>query len=121
MRICIDCSTEHFPRTNPVAIAVVADGDRCLLGRNKGWPGRLHSALAGFIEPGETIMIGCIGQAESTEIQVDDKELESAEWFDRGEVAKALAGASDRLRLPSALALAHHLIQEWLDGEPHGG
>lgn len=54
-RRCIACSAEHFPRTDPVAIAVVTRGDRCLLGRNPGWPGQMFSALAGFIEAGETI------------------------------------------------------------------
>ena len=55
MRVCPDCSGEHFPRTNPVAIMVVARGDKCLLGRQRGWPAGMFSALAGFIEPGETI------------------------------------------------------------------
>jgi NAD+ diphosphatase len=55
MRICKDCQAEHFPRTDPVAIAVVARGDRCLLGRSRGWPPGMFSALAGFVEQGETI------------------------------------------------------------------
>ena len=54
-RRCTDCEAEHFPRTDPVVIAVVARGDRCLLGRSSHWPDRMFSALAGFIEPGETI------------------------------------------------------------------
>ena len=37
-RRCIDCSAEHFPRTDPVAIAVVVRGERCLLGRGPAWP-----------------------------------------------------------------------------------
>jgi NAD+ diphosphatase len=55
MRVCDACKAEHFPRVNPVAIMLVTDGDRCLLGRQRGWPGAMFSALAGFIEPGETI------------------------------------------------------------------
>jgi NAD+ diphosphatase len=54
-RRCPDCSAEHFPRTDPVAIAVVARGDRCLLGRGPRWPATMFSALAGFVEPGETV------------------------------------------------------------------
>jgi NAD+ diphosphatase len=54
-RRCPDCSAEHFPRTDPVAIAVVVRGDRCLLGRGPHWPETMFSALAGFVEPGETI------------------------------------------------------------------
>lgn len=54
-RTCLDCSAEHFPRTDPVAIALVVKGDRCLLGRGPGWPEKMFSALAGFIEPGESL------------------------------------------------------------------
>ena len=54
-RVCFDCQAEHFPRTDPVAIAVVVRGERCLLGRSPGWPGRMFSALAGFVEAGESI------------------------------------------------------------------
>lgn len=54
-RNCLDCSAEHYPRTDPVAIALVVRGDRCLLGRGPGWPERLYSALAGYVEPGESI------------------------------------------------------------------
>jgi NAD+ diphosphatase len=54
-RRCPDCAAEHFPRTDPVAIAAVGRGDRCLLGRGHGWPDTMYSALAGFVEPGEAI------------------------------------------------------------------
>lgn len=54
-RLCPSCSTEHFPRTDPVAIMLVLRGDRCLLGRQPSWPKPFFSALAGFVEPGETL------------------------------------------------------------------
>lgn len=54
-RLCTACGAEHFPRTDPVAIMLVTDGERCLLGRQAGWPLPMMSALAGFIEAGETI------------------------------------------------------------------
>ena len=54
-RICLQCQAEHFPRTDPVVIMLAIDGDRCLLGRQAGWPATMYSALAGFIEPGETL------------------------------------------------------------------
>ena len=38
-----------------VAIGIVVRGDRCLLGRQRGWPGNMYSALAGFVEAGETL------------------------------------------------------------------
>jgi NAD+ diphosphatase len=49
------CAADHFPRTDPVVIMLVIDGDRCLLGRQPQFPARFFSALAGFIEPGETM------------------------------------------------------------------
>lgn len=49
------CGAEHFPRTDPVVIMLVSHGDKCLLGRGVGWPEGNYSALAGFVEPGETI------------------------------------------------------------------
>jgi NAD+ diphosphatase len=54
-RHCPHCLADHFPRTDPVVIIVVRDGNNFLLGRQASWaPGR-YSALAGFMEPGETI------------------------------------------------------------------
>jgi len=54
-RACSTCGTEHFPRIDPVAIMLVVKDDWCLLGRQENWPPRMWSALAGFMEPGETI------------------------------------------------------------------
>jgi len=54
-RVCTACKTEHFPRTDPVAIMLATEGDACLLGRNKNWAADSFSALAGFMEPGESI------------------------------------------------------------------
>ena len=56
-RHCGTCGADHFPRTDPVTIMLVesADGDRLLLGRQPRFPARMFSALAGFVEPGETI------------------------------------------------------------------
>ena len=56
-RKCLTCPAEHFPRTDPVVITVVIDTerDRCLLGRQASWPAGMFSALAGFIDHGESI------------------------------------------------------------------
>lgn len=54
-RFCPGCSTEHFPRTDPVAIMLAVMQDKCLLGRGRHFPPGMYSCLAGFIEPGETI------------------------------------------------------------------
>lgn len=49
------CPAEHFPRTDPVAIMTVEHDGRLLLGRQPRFPPHRYSALAGFIEPGESI------------------------------------------------------------------
>ncbi|MCV2874707.1 NAD(+) diphosphatase [Rhodobacteraceae bacterium XHP0102] len=54
-RKCPRCGASHFPRTDPVVIMLVTYHDRVLLGRSHGWPAGMYSALAGFVEPGETI------------------------------------------------------------------
>jgi NAD+ diphosphatase len=54
-RDCKTCNTTHFPRTDPVVIMLAVDGDACLLGRQPRFPKGMYSALAGFVEPGETI------------------------------------------------------------------
>ena len=58
-RRCPSCETEHFPRTDPVVIMLPYHGDRCMLGRQEAWPKGMFSALAGFLEPGETIEEAC--------------------------------------------------------------
>ena len=58
-RICPACQTEHFPRVDPVTIMLPVFQDRCLLGRQAAWPAGRMSALAGFLEPGETIEEAC--------------------------------------------------------------
>jgi len=54
-RECPSCKAEHFPRTDPVVIMLVASGDKCLLGRQKQFPAGMYSCLAGFVEAAETI------------------------------------------------------------------
>jgi len=149
VRRCDACDRQHFPRTDPVVIAAVIREDRCLLGRQPGWPPGLFSALAGFVEPGETIeaavrrevfeeagiqvgdvryfaaqpwpfphslMLGCIAEASSDVISLNDNELAEARWFSRDELRAALDSGPGRgsFFLPSPVAIAHHLIAEFL-------
>jgi NAD+ diphosphatase len=57
LRVCPACGAEHHPRTDPVVIMLVVDEerDRVLLGRQPSWPPGRYSALAGFVEPGESL------------------------------------------------------------------
>ena len=54
-RECTNCGANHFPRTDPVTIMLVEYEGKLMLGRGLGWPEGSFSALAGFVEPGESI------------------------------------------------------------------
>jgi NAD+ diphosphatase len=54
-RVCPECDTHHFPRTDPVVIMLITRDEQVLLGRSPHWPTGMYSLLAGFMEPGETL------------------------------------------------------------------
>jgi len=136
-----DCGREIFPRTDPAVIVLVTDGDRCLLGRQPGWPEGRYSTIAGFVEPGESLedavrrevyeeanvrvravhyhssqpwpfpsslMLGFIADAATTEIRLNDGELEDARWFSREELK------SDFPKLPFRISIARRLVDHWV-------
>ncbi len=49
------CGWQEFPRTDPVVLALVTKGDRCILGRQPRFPPGFYSPLAGFVSPAESI------------------------------------------------------------------
>lgn len=63
-RVCPACGAEHFPRVDPVVIMLPLFDGRCLLGRQFAWPKGRMSALAGFVEPGETIEEACAREVQ---------------------------------------------------------
>jgi NAD+ diphosphatase len=146
-RRCETCGAGHFPRTDPVVIMLITDGDRVLVGRSPGWPERMYSLLAGFVEPGETVedavrrevleesgirvgpvrylasqpwpfpaslMLGCHGVAETTEITVDPEELDDARWVGRSEMLEVFMGRHPGIAGARKGAIAHFLLQAWL-------
>lgn len=54
-RSCVRCSAEHFPRVDPVVIMLVEHEGNVLLGRQPHYPAGRYSALAGFVEVGESV------------------------------------------------------------------
>lgn len=150
-RRCSACNAEHFPRVDPVAIMLAEHDGRVLVGRQHRWPERFYSALAGFIEPGETIeeavareikeeagvtvhsvryvmsqpwpfpsslMIACIGQAQDDALTLDETEIEHAFWCDAAGVRAALSNdPAAPFIAPPPMAVAHHLLKHWLDGQ----
>jgi len=54
-RACPKCCAQHFPRVDPVVIMLAEHDGRLLLGRQPQYPPNRYSALAGFLEPGESV------------------------------------------------------------------
>lgn len=81
-RTCPQCHSEHFPRVDPVAIMIAEHDGRALLGRGPGWPEGRYSALAGFVEPGESIEEAVAREiAEETGVRVSDvRYIASQPW-----------------------------------------
>ena len=149
-RHCPSCGMDHFPRTDPGVIMVVRHGGNILLGRQKAWKPGMYSALAGFVEPGETIedaarreifeeagvkvgavryvtsqpwpflsnlMIGLVGEALSSEITLDENELEEARWFPPEEARMMVERTHpDGLYAANPYAIAHELVRVALEG-----
>lgn len=84
LRVCTACGIEHFPRTDPAVIMLVhtvaGDGGSCLLGRQASWPPGMFSALAGFVEPGESLESAVAREVrEETGIAVDTVRYHSSQ------------------------------------------
>jgi NAD+ diphosphatase len=141
MRACPACGAQHHPRTDPVVIMLVTDGDRALLGRQAQWPAGRYSALAGFVEPGESLEEAVAREVrEEAGVQVENVRYRSsqpwpfpsslmlgfaARWAagepvvrdgeleDVGWFTRAAIVDGDVL-LPPPTAIARRLINEWL-------
>jgi NAD+ diphosphatase len=63
-----------------------------------------------------SLMIGCIAQATTRELQLDGIELEDARWFSRAEAASMLQGRHpDKLLAPHPMAIANHILSLWVN------
>jgi NAD+ diphosphatase len=94
-RHCAQCDAHHFPRTDPVVIVRVVDGDRLLLGRQASWAEGRFSVLAGFVEPGETLE-----EAVRREVREESSV----------EVGEVLYVASQPWPFPSSLMIGFHAV-----------
>jgi NAD+ diphosphatase len=147
VRSCPNCGAQHHPRTDPVVIMLVADRDRAMLGRQAAWPAGRYSALAGFVEPGESLEEAVAREVrEESGVTVADIEYRSSQpWpfptslmlgfrarWAAGEPAVRDGELEDvrwvtredlvtgAILLPPREAIARRLIDEWLGREAPG-
>ncbi len=104
VRGCPSCGAEHHPRTDPVVIMLVLRGDEVLLGRQASWPPGRYSALAGFVEPGESLE-----EAVAREVLEESGVL----------VGPPRYVSSQPWPFPASLMLG--FVAPWAGGEPHIG
>jgi NAD+ diphosphatase len=71
---CPSCGLTVYPRIAPAMMVLVTNGDRLLLGRGINFPPGRYSALAGFLEAGETIE-QCIAREVREETNVEVRDL----------------------------------------------
>jgi len=135
-KLCPACGHVAYPRISPAMMVLVTRGTEVLLARAKRFPRPMYSALAGFVEPGETIE-DCIHREVREEVGIEVTGLDyfaSQSWAfphslmiaytarylggelapDGDEIADARWFASDALppELPSAVSIARRLIDE---------
>jgi NAD+ diphosphatase len=104
VRGCPNCGAEHHPRTDPVVIMLVLRGDEVLLGRQPTWPPGRYSALAGFVEPGESLE-EAVAREVREEAHVD--------------VGPPRYVSSQPWPFPASLMLG--FVAPWVSGEPEVG
>jgi NAD+ diphosphatase len=132
-RVCPACKLSAYPRLSPAVMALVRREGEILLGRSPHFPPGMYSALAGFVEPGETIE-DCVRREVREEVGVDVANIKyfaSQSWpfphslmiaytaehaggdirIDDAEIAEARWFAIDDLpKLPSSVSIARRLI-----------
>jgi NAD+ diphosphatase len=69
VRVCPACKLSAYPRVAPAVMALVTRGRELLLGRSPHFPQGMYSALAGFVEPGETLE-QCVAREVAEEVGV---------------------------------------------------
>lgn len=140
---CTACGHLSYPRISPAVIVAVIRGERILLARARRFPPGLHSVLAGFVEPGETLE-QCVAREVREETGIEVKNLRyfaSQPWpfphslmvaftaehasgeirVDPAEIVEASWYAADALpRLPDPITVARKLIDWFAAGSGKG-
>jgi len=63
-----------------------------------------------------SLMLGCYAQALSRDFTIDGNEIAEARWLSKAEARARLAEEIvDEMKLPAVIAIAHHLIRDWVE------
>jgi NAD+ diphosphatase len=100
VRICPACKLSAYPRVAPAVMALVRRGSQLLLARGPHFPPGMYSALAGFVEPGESLE-QCLAREVAEEVGV---RISNTRYF-----------ASQSWPFPHSLMIA--FVCEWTSGE----
>ena len=98
--MCPACKLSAYPRVAPATMMLVKRGSELLLGRGPHFPPGMYSALAGFVEPGESLE-QCLAREVAEEVGV--------------EIAKPRYFASQSWPFPHSMMIA--FVCEWVSGE----
>jgi NAD+ diphosphatase len=99
-RACPSCKLTAYPRVAPATMMLVRRGRELLLGRSPHFPPGMYSALAGFVEPGESLE-QCVAREVEEEVGV---QVNNIRYF-----------ASQSWPFPHSLMIA--FVCDWVSGE----
>ncbi len=143
-RMCPSCEQTHYPRIAPAVMALVRRGDELLLARSPHFTPGMYSALAGFVEPGESLE-HCLHREVKEEVGIEVTNLRyfaSQPWPfphslmiafdcdyaageihpDPSEIEAAAWFTLDHLpTLPNPISISRKLIDATLDRMRSGG
>jgi NAD+ diphosphatase len=100
VRVCPACKLSAYPRVAPAVMALVKRGGEILLARSPHFPAGMYSALAGFVEPGESLE-QCLAREVAEEVGV---QVEKPRYF-----------ASQSWPFPHSMMIA--FVCDWAGGE----
>jgi NAD+ diphosphatase len=102
VRVCPACKLSAYPRVAPAVMALVKRKSQLLLARGPHFPAGMFSALAGFVEPGESLE-QCLAREVAEEVGV---QISNTRYF-----------ASQSWPFPHSMMIA--FVCEWSSGEIH--
>jgi len=134
---CPACGLVVYPRISPAIIVLITRGEEILLARSPRFPPGMHSVIAGFAEPGETLEHAVCREIKE-EVGITVKNLRyfaSEPWpfpdslmiaftaeYDTGEIAidnneivsAGWYGRSNLPGLPAPMSISRTLIDRWV-------